>query len=61
MFPDYPSSVARARSAFNEVRKLLRGQDGIVHPAWLRITHNGTEKLFHDAAEAVAYVKANIT
>ena len=25
VFPDYPPSVARARSAFNEVRKLLRG------------------------------------
>ncbi len=64
MLPDYPPSVARARSAFNEVRKLLRGQDnvryGILHPARLRITHNGTEKLFQDAAEVMAYVKANI-
>lgn len=65
VFPDYPPSVARARSAFNEVRKLLRGRDnvryGIMHPARLRITHNGTEKMFQDAAEAMAYVKANIT
>ncbi len=64
IFPDYPPSIARARSAFNEVRKLLRGQDnvryGILHPARLRITHNGTEKRFQDAAEAMAYVKANI-
>ncbi|KAI3358293.1 hypothetical protein L3Q82_014672 [Scortum barcoo] len=53
MFPDYPLSVARARSAFNEIRKLLRGRDNvcysILHPARLRITHNGTEKLFQDA------------
>ncbi|KAI3372201.1 hypothetical protein L3Q82_007045 [Scortum barcoo] len=59
MFPDYPPSVTRARSAFNEIRKLLRGRDsiryGILHPARLCITHNGTEKLFQDAAEAMAY------
>lgn len=64
IFPDYPPSVARARSAFNEVRKLLRGKDGvrygILHPARLRITHNGTEKQFQDAAEALTYVKNNI-
>lgn len=64
VFPDYPPSVARARSAFNEVRKLLRGRDniryGILHPARLRITHNGTEKQFQDAAEAMEYVKTNI-
>lgn len=64
IFPDFPPSVARARSAFNEVRKLLRGRDGvrfgILHPARLRITHKGTERQFQDAAEAMAYVKANI-
>lgn len=64
VFPDYPPSVAQARSAFNEVRKLLRGRDnvryGIMHPARLHIKHNGTEKLFQDTTEAMAYVKANI-
>lgn len=64
IFPDYPPSVARARSAFNEVKKLLRERDnvryGILHPARLRITHNGTEKMFQDATEAMVYVKANI-
>lgn len=64
VFPDHPPSVARARSAFNEVRKLLRGRDniryGILHPARLRITHNGTEKQFRDAGEAMAYVKRHI-
>lgn len=64
IFPDYPPSVARARSAFNEVRKLLRGREGvrygILHPAKLRITHNGTEKQFQDAVEAMTYVKNNI-
>ncbi|KAJ0028894.1 hypothetical protein NQD34_003891 [Periophthalmus magnuspinnatus] len=64
IFPDYPPSVAHARSAFNDVRKLLRGRDnvryGILHPARLRITHDGVEKRFRDAAEAMAYVRNNI-
>ena len=29
IFPDYPPSVAQARSAFSEVKRLLRGRDGI--------------------------------
>lgn len=65
IFPDYPPSVARARSAFNDVKNILRGQKGIrfgiFYPAKLRITHNGAEKEFRDPAEAMAYVKANIT
>ncbi|KAL0151130.1 hypothetical protein M9458_053643 [Cirrhinus mrigala] len=60
IFPDYPPSVARARSAFNEVRKLLRVRYGILHPAKLRITYNGTEKQFEYAVEAMTYVKNNI-
>ena len=64
VFPDCPPSVARARAAFKEVRRLLQGRDNIrydiMHPARLRITYNGTEKLFQEAAEAMAHVKANI-
>uniref|UniRef100_A0AAR2JRM7 L1 transposable element RRM domain-containing protein n=1 Tax=Pygocentrus nattereri TaxID=42514 RepID=A0AAR2JRM7_PYGNA len=64
IFPDYPPSIARARSAFNEVRKLLRGWDGVhyglLYPARLRITYKGKDKQFQDAIEAMAYVKDNI-
>lgn len=64
IFPDYPPSVAQARSAFNDVRKLLRGRDGVrygmYYPARFRITHHGTEKQFQDSVEAMAYIKANI-
>ncbi|KAI2645644.1 LINE-1 retrotransposable element ORF1 protein [Labeo rohita] len=64
IFPDYPPSVACARSAFNDVKKLLRGRDGvhygIFHPAKLRITYNGNEKEFCDPVEAMAFVKRNI-
>lgn len=64
IFPDYPASVARARSAFNDVKKLLRGREGVryglLYPARLRITHNGGEKIFMDPAEATTYVEENL-
>lgn len=64
IFPDYPPSVAQARAAFGEVRRLLRGREGVkyglMYPARLRITHNGTEKWFQNAEEATAYVKSTI-
>ncbi|KAL7852416.1 hypothetical protein SRHO_G00182010 [Serrasalmus rhombeus] len=57
--------VACTRSAFNEVKNILRGQKGtrfgMFYPARLRITHNGTKKEFQDPAEAMAYVRANMT
>lgn len=64
IFPDFTTSVARARAAFTEVRKLLREQEGvrfgIRFPARLCITHNGEEKEFLDAAKAMEYVKEHI-
>ena len=64
IFPDYPPSVVQARSAFGEVRRLLRGRDGVkyglLYPARLRITYNGAQKRFQDPGEAMAYVKAKI-
>ncbi|KAL6476284.1 hypothetical protein MHYP_G00147830 [Metynnis hypsauchen] len=45
--------VARARAAFNEVRRQLRGIDGarygLIHPARLRVTYNGVQKDFVSA------------
>lgn len=50
IFLDYPLSVVQARSAFNEVRRLLCGRDSVkynlLYPARLRIMHNETEKQF---------------
>lgn len=64
IFPDYPPSVVQARSAYNEVRRLLRGRSGVkyglLYPARLRITHNGTEKWFQNPDDAMAYVKTKI-
>lgn len=64
IFPDYPPSVARARSAFNDVKQLLRGRAGVrygvIHPAKFRITHHGIEKDFLDPEAAMSYVKASV-
>ena len=65
VFPDYTAKIARARAAFNEVRRQLRGIDGarygLVHPARLRITYNGVEKDFVSAERARDYVKTLIS
>lgn len=64
IYPDYTTSVAKARAAFTGVRKMLRNRQdvryGIMFPARLRITHNGVEKEFTDADKAMAYVKKTI-
>lgn len=64
IFPDYTAGVAKARAAFTDVRKMLRGRRGvrygILYPARLRITHDGEEKEFVDAAKAMAYVKTKV-
>ncbi|KAI4884053.1 hypothetical protein NFI96_008794 [Prochilodus magdalenae] len=65
VFPDYTAKIARARAAFNEVRRQLRGiagaRYGLIHPARLRITYNGVEKDFVSAEEASDYVKSLIS
>uniref|UniRef100_A0A3P8T1M0 L1 transposable element RRM domain-containing protein n=1 Tax=Amphiprion percula TaxID=161767 RepID=A0A3P8T1M0_AMPPE len=63
MFPDYTANVAKARAAFTEVRRMLRGRQGIryglFYPAKFRISHNNVEKEFVDATKALDYVKKN--
>uniref|UniRef100_A0AAQ6ABC2 L1 transposable element RRM domain-containing protein n=1 Tax=Amphiprion ocellaris TaxID=80972 RepID=A0AAQ6ABC2_AMPOC len=57
VFPDHTAKVARARAAFNEVRRQLRGIDGVryglIHPARLRITHDGVTKEFVSAEKGI--------
>lgn len=64
IFPDYTATVAKARAAFTEVRKLLRDQEGvrygILFPARLRITFRGDDREFTDPDKAMAYVKKSI-
>ena len=64
VFPDYTTRVAKARSAFNDVRKLLKDLEGvrfgIAHPAKFRVTYNGVEKTFLDPDAAETYVNTSI-
>lgn len=65
VFPDHTAKIARARAAFNKVRRQLRDIDGarygLIHPARLRITYNGVQKDFVSAEEASDYVKTWIS
>lgn len=64
IFPDYTASVAKARAAFGDVRRALRGRQGVryglLFPARLRISYDGEEKEFRNASEAMDYVKRKI-
>lgn len=63
ILPDYTASMAKARAAFTDVRRLLRNRQGVrcglLFLARLRITH-GEDKEFADPNKAMAYVKENI-
>lgn len=64
ILPDYTASVAKARAAFTDVKRLLRNRQGVryglLFPAQLRITHGEEDKEFADPNKAMAYVKENI-
>ena len=59
IFRDLPPEVARRRAAFTPARKILRDKPGVkfglLYPAKLRVTHNGSERLFTDPEEARRY------
>lgn len=61
IFPDYTASVAKARAAFTEVRKALRGRKeiryGLLYPTRFRISHKNQSREFVDARKAMDYVK----
>uniref|UniRef100_A0A669E9G4 L1 transposable element RRM domain-containing protein n=1 Tax=Oreochromis niloticus TaxID=8128 RepID=A0A669E9G4_ORENI len=62
IFPDYTASVAKARAAFTDVRKILQDRPGvrfgILYPARFRVSYNNVEKEFVDAAKAMDYQTA---
>lgn len=64
IFPDYTSSVVKARAAFTDVRRVLRNRPGVRYgiffPARLRITYNDVQQEFVDATKAMDYVNAKI-
>lgn len=65
VFPDHTAKTARARAAFNEVRRQLRGiqgvRFGILYPARLRITYQGVQRDFVSPDEAKEYIKTITT
>lgn len=64
IFPDYTTSVAKARAAFTDARRALRGRSdvrfGLLYPARLKITYKGDSKEFKDPAKAMDYIKKTI-
>uniref|UniRef100_A0A3Q1FHV7 L1 transposable element RRM domain-containing protein n=1 Tax=Acanthochromis polyacanthus TaxID=80966 RepID=A0A3Q1FHV7_9TELE len=52
IFPDYSADLTKRRAVFNEVKELLRKQDGIryglLYPARLRISFDGQVKVFEN-------------
>uniref|UniRef100_A0A096LVD8 L1 transposable element RRM domain-containing protein n=1 Tax=Poecilia formosa TaxID=48698 RepID=A0A096LVD8_POEFO len=61
IFPDFTPQTAKARAAFNDVRRQLREvpdiRFGLLHPARLRITRGGVRREFTSPVEATAFVK----
>lgn len=64
ILPDYTSSVAKARAAFRDVRKELRGRQGVryglFYPARLRISYKDEDRDFLDPKKAMEYVKKTV-
>uniref|UniRef100_A0A8C5HK84 Transposase element L1Md-A101/L1Md-A102/L1Md-A2 n=1 Tax=Gouania willdenowi TaxID=441366 RepID=A0A8C5HK84_GOUWI len=61
VFPDHTTKTARARAAFNDVRRQLREIEGVrfglLHPARLRITHRGVQRDFTSPEEAKLFIQ----
>lgn len=62
IFPDYPPAVAKRRALFNRARELLRDKPGVryglLYPARLLVTHNGTQTSFMDPKKAEEYAES---
>lgn len=60
VFPDHTAKVARARATFTEVRRQLRGIEGVkfglFYPARLRITYEGQQHDFTSPEDAKAFI-----
>lgn len=64
IFPDYTTGVAKARAAFSDARKALRGRRdvrfGLFYPARFRITFRNESLDFQDPTKAMVFIKNNI-
>lgn len=65
IYPDYTASVARARAAFSDVKKVLCGRQGIrygvLFPARLYITYKDLDQEFVDPVKAMEFVNRHFT
>ena len=61
---DFTARVAKARAAFNDVRRMLKDVPGVrfglLFPARLRISFSGAESFFTDPEAVRAYVSRDI-
>uniref|UniRef100_A0AAV2MRK6 Uncharacterized protein n=1 Tax=Knipowitschia caucasica TaxID=637954 RepID=A0AAV2MRK6_KNICA len=61
IFPDYPPTVVKRRALFNRARQVLRNQPdvryGLLYPARLLVTHNGSQLSFTDPQKAEEYAE----
>lgn len=58
-FQDFSPETARRRKRFDEVKKRLKStgvQYSLLYPAKLRITHNGSSKMFDSPDKAMAFL-----
>ena len=62
IFPDFTARTAKARAAFTDIRRQLRGipniRFGLLHPARLRITKGDATREFTSPEDAAAFVEA---
>lgn len=61
VFPYHTTKTARARAAFNDVRRQLRDIEGVrfglLHQARLRITYGGVQRDFSSPEEAKTFIR----
>ena len=61
---DFPQSVLTARLKYKDVKRFIRDRGikdyGLIYPSRFFIKHNGTERQFQNADEAMAYARDNI-
>lgn len=61
IFQDFPPEVVRQRALFTKTREMLRDKPGVrfglLYPAKLRVTCDGTETVFTDPNEALQFAQ----
>ena len=59
LFPDTSLAVARRRKEYNQVKKELAARKilfNLLHPATLRILHDGQRRFFKTPKEAMSFI-----